>query len=403
MTTTTKLTFSPTAGSLPESQTLAITARAKRMKAEGIDVAPFAAGEPDFDTPDHIKEAGIQALRDGRTKYSAVPGIPALREAVAKKFQANGIADCTFDRTIVSSGAKGIIYFALQVLLNPGEEVIVPTPDWLSYPNMVQAAGGKTVLVDTKPEDGYIIDPDKIRAAVTPKSRALILNSPGNPTGAVQPDEVMAEIGRICAEHGILVISDEIYEHLVYAPATFKSFAEVAPDAADLTLLVNGVSKAYSMTGWRIGYGAGPKELIQRMTRIQSHATSGTPEFCQRAAIAALEGPTDFLAMLQDAFGKRREIMCDTLATVDGLACRKPDGAFYVFPDVSALLGKSYKGQKVDDVSTMAELIIEHARAAVVPGNVFDAPYAIRFSYACSEDDIRAGLERVVAFFGELE
>jgi len=399
---TTTLTFSPTAGALPESQTLAITARAKQMKAEGIDVAPFAAGEPDFDTPDHVKEAGIQAIREGRTKYSAVPGIPALREAVAAKFRANGLEDLTADRTIVSSGAKGIIFFALAVLLEDGDEVLTPAPDWLSYPKMVQAAGGKTVLVDTRPENDYVVDPDAVRAAVTPRTRAIILNSPGNPTGAVQPDEVMTEIGKIAAKHGLLVISDEIYEHLTYAPARFRSFADVAPDAADLTLLVNGVSKAYAMTGWRIGYGAGPKELIQRMTRLQSHATSGTPEFCQRAAIAALEGPTDEIATMRAAFEKRRDLMCDTLAGIEGMSCRKPDGAFYVFPDVSAVLGKSYRGTKVDDVSTLAELMIDHARAAVVPGNVFDAPYAIRFSYACSEDDIRAGLERVAVFFGEL-
>lgn len=401
--TSTTLSFSPFAGTLPESQTLAITARAKRMKAEGMDVAPFAAGEPDFDTPDHVKEAGIQAIRDGLTKYAPVPGILPLKEAVAEKFRANGLEGLTPDRTLVSGGAKGVLYFALQVLLREGDEVLLPTPAWLSYPKMVQAAGGRSVFVDTSPEDAYVIDPAKVRAAVTPRTRAIILNSPGNPTGAVQPEEVYAEIGRIAAEHGLLVISDEIYEYLTYAPARFRSFAAAAPEAADLTLLVNGVSKSYAMTGWRIGYGAGPKELIQRMTRLQSHATSGTPEICQRAALAALTGPTDALEAMSSVFASRRDVMCEELGVLDELRFRTPDGAFYVFPDVSAFLGRRFEGRVVETVGDLAELIITHARAAVIPGSVFEAPYAIRFSYACSEDDIRRGVRRVVEFLKALE
>ncbi len=397
------LPFSQYAGSLPESQTLAITARAKKMKAEGIDVAPFAAGEPDFDTPDHVKEAGLQAIRDGRTKYAPAAGIPPLREAVAEKFRANGLEGITPDRTLICAGAKGVLFQALQALLREGDEVLVPTPAWLSYPQMVHAVGGRTVYVDTGPADGYVIDPEKVRAAVTPRSRAIILNSPGNPTGAVQPDDVQAAIGRIAVEHDLVVISDEIYEHMVYAPATFTSFAAAAPEAADLTLLVNGVSKAYAMTGWRIGYGGGPKELIVRMARLQSHASSGTPEICQRAALAALTGPTDDLRRMQAAFILRRQVMYDELAKIDGLSCPLPDGAFYMLPDVSAFLGRRFEGQPVEDVSSLAELIIGHARAAVVPGNVFEAPYAIRFSYACSEDDIRAGVGRVAEFLRSLE
>jgi len=397
------LSFSPYAGSLPESQTLAITARAKAMKAQGVDVAPFAAGEPDFDTPEHVKAAGLKAIQDGRTKYAPAAGIPALREAVAEKFRANGLAGITPDRTLICAGAKGVLFQALEALLQEGDEVIVPTPAWLSYPQMIHAVGGKTVYVDTSPADGYVVDPEKIRAAVTPRSRAIILNSPGNPTGAIQPVDVQAAIGRIAVEHDLVVISDEIYEHMVYAPASFTSFAAAAPEAADLTLLVNGVSKAYAMTGWRIGYGGGPKDLMVRMARLQSHASSGTPEICQQAALAALTGPQDDLQTMQEAFTKRRQVMVDELSKIDGVSCPMPDGAFYVFPDVSAFLGRRFEGKPVEDVSALAELIIEQARAAVVPGNVFEAPYAIRFSYACSEDDIRAGVGRVAAFLGALE
>ena len=396
------LTFTPHAGDLPASTTLAITAKANQMRAEGIDVAPFAAGEPDFDTPAHVKEAGIQAIRDGRTKYAPAAGILPLREAVAKALRANGYEGLTADRTLVSTGAKGILYLALQVLVGEGDEVIIPTPDWLSYPYMVQAAGGTSVFVDTRPEDGYVIDPARIEAAVTPRTRAIILNSPGNPTGALQPDEVQAAIGRLAVKHGLTVISDEIYEHLVYAPARFRSFAALAPEAREHTLLVNGVSKAYAMTGWRIGYGGGPKDLVQRMTRLQSHATSGTPEICQRAALAALEGPQDDIARMTAIFAKRRRTMCDELSKVPGLGCHVPDGAFYVLPDISAYLGKSYQGRPVDSASTLAEMLIEHAHAAVVPGDVFHAPYAVRFSYACSEDHIHAGVGRVAEFLRQL-
>lgn len=397
------LSFSRYAGSLPESQTLAITARAKQMKADGIDVAPFAAGEPDFDTPKHVKEAGLTAIREGRTRYAPAAGIPALREAVAEKFCANGLRGCTPDRTLVCAGAKGVLFQALEALLQEGDEVLVPTPAWLSYPQMIHAVGGRTVFVRTDPASRYVIDPERVRAAVTPRTRAIILNSPGNPTGAVQPDEVQAAIGRIAVEHDLLVISDEIYEYMTYAPATFTSFAAAAPEAADLTLLVNGVSKAYAMTGWRIGYGGGPKDLMVRMARLQSHASSGTPEICQRAALAALTGPQDDLHRMQAAFAKRRQVICDELAKIDGVTCPLPDGAFYVFPDVSAFLGRRFEGKPIEDVSTLAELVLVHARAAIVPGSVFEAPYALRFSYACSEADIREGVGRVADFLGSLE
>ncbi len=396
------LSFTQAAGALPASETLAITARANQMRARGIDVAPFAAGEPDFDTPVHVKEAAIRAIRDGRTKYAPAAGIQKLREAVAEHFRGNGLGDASAERTLVSTGAKGVLFLALQVLVGDGDEVLIPTPAWLSYPKMVQAAGGRSVFVETSSEDAYVIDPDRIRAALTPRTRAIILNSPGNPTGALQPDSVQAEIGRIAAERGIMVISDEIYEHLVYEPARFRSFAACAPEAKDVTLLVNGPSKAYAMTGWRIGYGGGPQELIQRMTRLQSHASSGTPEFCQIATLAALEGPKDDLERMRAIFQMRRQVMYDCLCGIEGLTCRMPDGAFYMLPDAAPFLGRRSGDQTIDSVATLAELLIEHAHAAVVPGSVFEAPMTIRFSYACAEDDIRKGTARVADFLGSL-
>jgi len=394
--------FSPFAGGLAESQTLAITATAKRMRAEGIDVAPFAAGEPDFDTPAYVKEAGIKAIRDGRTKYGPAAGLADLREAVATNLVATGFTGLTADRTVICAGAKGALYFGLAVLLEPGDEVLVPTPCWLSYAKMVQAAAGRCVYVETRPEDGYVIDPDALRAAITPRTKVLILNSPGNPTGAVQPDDVQAEIGRIAVEHDIAVITDEIYEHMTYAPARFRSFVELAPEAHDRTLVVNGVSKAFAMTGWRIGWGAGPKSWVQRMIRLQSHALSGPPDINQLAALAALNGPTDELDAMRARFLERRGVICAALNEIPDVHCPVPDGAFYVFPDMSAYLEASFEGAPIGTATKLASLMLEHAHAAVVPGDVFEAPYAIRFSYACSQDDIRRGIARVSDFLASL-
>lgn len=394
--------FSHYAGSLPESQTLAITAAAKRLKAQGVEVAPFGAGEPDFDTPDHVKAAAADAIAAGRTKYGPAAGIGPLREAVAEHFDALGYRGVTADRTVISAGAKGVLHLALMVLLREDDEVLVPTPCWLSYGNMIQAASGRPIWVETRPEDGFAIDPDRVRAAITDRTRAIILNSPGNPTGAVQSDEVQAELGRIAVEHDLFVISDEIYEHLVYEPARFKSFAELAPDAHDHTLIVNGVSKAYAMTGWRIGYAAGPAEWIQRMIRLQSHALSGPCEINQVAALAALTGPQVLVEERRLAFLRRRDAIVAALRTIDGWTVNVPEGAFYVLPDVSAHLGKRFGDQPIDDTTALATLLLQEAHAAVVPGGVFEAPYALRFSYACSTDDIERGIERIRGVLAQL-
>jgi aspartate aminotransferase len=390
------------AGNVKESATMRLVGRARAMRAAGADVAPFGAGEPDFDTPDHVKEAGIAAIREGFTKYTPAAGIPELREAVAAKFRADGFEGVGPERTIVGIGAKSVLFDAIQVLCEEGDEVVLFAPYWLSYPEMVRATGASCVVVETSPADGFRIDPDRLAAAITPRTKAIVLNSPGNPTGAVQPDDVQRAIGLLAAKHGIAVVSDEIYEHLAYAPARFRSFAAICPEAAGVTLLVNGVSKAYSMTGWRIGFGAGSKDLVDRMIRLQGHSTSGPPGLCQRAALAALTGPTDGLEAMRRAFQRRRERMITALCALPGVSCPTPDGAFYALADVRALFGRRHAGGVVADAPTLAEALLEHAQAAVVPGDAFGAPYAVRFSYACSEDSIRRGMERIASFVGSL-
>src|SRR5262245_14762120 len=296
--------FARHAGDLHESATMRLISLAKQLKEAGQHVVSFGAGEPDFDTPAHVKEAGIRALREGFTKYTPPAGIPDLRTAVAEKFRRDGLEGTTAEQTIVGVGAKSVLFDSIQVLCEEGDEVVVPAPYWVSYPEMVRATGAKCVFVETTPKERYVIDPERLAKAVTPKTKAILLNSPGNPTGTVQPDEVQREIGLLAARRGVFVISDEIYEHLAYAPAKFTSFARLCPEAKDVTLLVNGVSKAYSMTGWRIGFGGGPRELIDRMVRLQGHATSGPPGFCQKAALAALTGPMEPIREMHDAFDR---------------------------------------------------------------------------------------------------
>ena len=379
-----------------------LVGRAKQMRDAGEDVVSFGAGEPDFATPDHVKEAGIRAIREGFTKYTAPAGIPELRAAVAAKFRADGLVATTPERTIVGIGAKSVLFDAITVLCEEGDEVVLVAPYWLSYPEMVRSTGAKAVIVESSCEDGYRIDPARVAKALSPRTKAIVLNSPGNPTGTVQPDDVQREIGLLAAKRGIFVISDEIYEHLAYAPARFSSFAKLCPEAADLTMLVNGVSKAYSMTGWRIGYGAGPKDMIDAMVKLQGHATSGPPGICQKAALAALTGPLDAVRAMREAFDRRRRLMVDTLCKLPGIHCPAPDGAFYALPDISALLGRAVDGVVLRDAPAFAEALLDREKVAVVPGDPFGAPHAVRLSYACGEAEITKGMERLKRFVGAL-
>jgi len=390
------------AGNLHESATMRLITRAKQLKAAGEDIVSFGAGEPDFDTPDHVKEAAIRAIREGFTKYTAVAGIPELRDAVARKFREDGLDGCRPEHTIVGVGAKSVLFDAIQVLCQEGDEVVVFAPYWLSYPEMVRATGATTVVVETDAAANYVIDPARFAAALSPRTRVVILNSPGNPTGTVQPDAVQREIGRLAAARGIVVISDEIYEHLAYAPARFSSFARLCPEARDVTLLVNGTSKAYSMTGWRIGYAGGPPEIVERMITLQGHSTSGPPGICQRAALAALTGPLEPIQAMRAAFDRRRRLMVDALRRIPGIECPIPDGAFYALPGVGAFLGRSFEGRLLAAPADVCEVLLEHAKVAVVAGEPFGAPTSIRLSYACSDDSIVKGMSRLDSFFRAL-
>jgi aspartate aminotransferase len=380
-----------------------IIGRAKKMRQAGEDVVAFGAGEPDFDTPEHVKEAGIRAIREGFTKYTPPEGIPELRAAVAEKFRKDGLENVRPETTMVGVGAKSLLYDAIQVLCEEGDEVVLIAPYWLSYPEMVRSTGARPVVVETEPKDGYVVDTDRLAAAVNAKTKAIVLNSPGNPTGTVQPDDVQRRIGEIAMKHGAYVISDEIYEHLAYAPARFASFARLCPQARDLTLLVNGTAKAYSMTGWRIGYAAGPSELIDRMIRLQGHETSGPPGFCQKAALAALTGPIEPVLAMRDAFDRRRKAMVDALCKIPGIECPTPEGAFYALPGVKTQFGKRCDGKAIPDAPALAEALLEREKVAVVPGDAFGAPYAIRLSYACSEEDVRRGVQRIERFLKSLK
>lgn len=399
--------FARNAGNLEESATMRLLGRAKQMKMAGETVISFGAGEPDFDTPDHVKEAAIRAIREGFTKYTPPAGIPELRAAAAEKFRRDGLDGVTPDRVMVGIGAKSLLFDAITVLCEEEDEVIVPAPYWLSYPEMIRSTGAKCVLVTTSPKDRYVIDPDRIAAAITARTKAIILNSPGNPTGTVQPDDVQRAIGLLAAKHGIFVLSDEIYEHMAYPPARFASFARVCPEAKDVTLLVNGTSKAWSMTGWRVGFAAGPKDLVEKMVTLQGHETSGPPGICQRAALAALTGPLEPVLAMRDAFDRRRRVMVDALCRIKDVECPSPDGAFYCLPDVSRLFGRRLSGGGNDgtvmkDAPTLANALLDRLKIATVPGDAFGAPYALRLSYACSEADITKGVRLLSDFLGSL-
>ncbi|MHC4341336.1 MAG: pyridoxal phosphate-dependent aminotransferase [Planctomycetota bacterium] len=378
------------AGSLSESVTLAINAKAKAIMATGERVIRFGVGEPDFDTPLHIREAAAKALEGGQVAgYTPVPGTPRLRAAIAKAFTESGIPTEPTD-VIASCGAKHSLFNALSVLLDDGDELIVPAPYWVSYPSMAQANGAETVIVDTRPE-GCILTPERLRAALTPRSRVLLFVSPNNPTGVTHTREQIAAVGAVLRDYpDVTVVSDEIYEHLVYGDTKFVGFAEACPDLADRIVTVRGVSKSFAMTGWRIGYATGPREVISAMIRYQSHTTSNPTAIAQEASIAALSGPMDAVQKMRAAFDKRRKLMVELLSSIEGIVLYPPNGAFYCFPDISALLNERTGKTPLE----FADGLLEKERVVTVPGEAFGAPSNLRLSYACSEEDIKEGMRR---------
>ena len=380
---------------ISESATLAISARAKELKAQGKDVVAFGAGEPDFNTPDHICQAAVDAIWDGATKYTPVSGTPELKGAIVAKFIRDNALEYKPSQVLVSCGAKHSLFNIIAALCDEGEEVILPAPYWVSYPEQIRAAGATVVTVEAGAEAGFRITPDQLRTAITGRTKALILNSPSNPTGAVYTESELKAIAEVCVEKGVFVISDEIYEDLVYGGSKHKSIASLGPAIKDLTVVVNGVSKAYAMTGWRIGYAAGPEELIAAAGRLQSHSTSGACSISQKAAVAALNGPAEAVQKMVAEFAGRRDLICGLLEDIDGVKLARPDGAFYAFPDVSAFFGASIGGRKIEGSMDFAAACLEEASVALVPGEPFGAPECVRLSYATSRENIEKGVGRL--------
>jgi aspartate aminotransferase len=387
--------LSDRARNLKPSPTLAITAKAKSMQSQGIQVISFGAGEPDFDTPENIKRAAIKAIEEGFTKYTAVGGIDELKDAVIQKFQRdNGL---TFKRSqiLISCGGKHAFYNLAQAIFNHGDEVIVPAPYWVSYPPMVELAGGKPVILETREENGFRLRPEDIESAITSRTKALVLNSPSNPTGAAYGKEDLEKIAEIVLSKKILVISDEIYEKIVYDRFPFRSIASVGDEIKTRCIIVHGVAKTYAMTGWRIGYTAGPEEIISAMNNIQSQSTSNPTSIAQKASVEALAGPQDVLEKMLAAFSERRDYIVKRLNAMRGVSCFKPIGAFYVFPNFSSYYGKTFNGRKVSNSTELTDFLLNEARVAVVPGVEFGADPFVRLSFATSMDNIREGLDRI--------
>ncbi len=383
------------AQAVPPSATMAVTGKAKEMKAAGIDVVSYGAGEPDFDTPEFIKKAAIEAMNGGKTKYTATPGIIELRKAICAKLKRDNGLDYTPDQVVVNIGAKHSVYESMQAVIDPGDEVILPTPYWVTYPETVKLAGGKPVIVETKRSNGYKIQPDELKSAITDKTALFLLNSPNNPGGfSYTPDELKA-LAKVLEGTDVIVTSDEIYEKLIYGDTKFISFASISEDAYNRTLTINGFSKAFAMTGWRLGYTAGPVEAIKAMGKLQSHMTQNPVAFAQYAAIAALEQGDEAVEQMRVQFEKRGKLMAERLNSIDGVTCDLPTGAFYCFPDVSAHFGKNIGGADIGDSMDFAKALLEQAEVAVVPGSAFGCPNNIRLSFACSEEQINKGLDRL--------
>ncbi|GAX89534.1 pyridoxal phosphate-dependent aminotransferase [Effusibacillus lacus] len=381
------------------SPTLAIDAKTKELVAQGVDIINLSVGEPDFGTPEPAAQAAIEAIKQGFTKYTAVPGINDLRKAIAKKLKDENGLDYEMDDIIVSNGAKHSLYNAFMAILNPGDEVILPAPYWVSYPEMIRLAEGEPVVIATDESTGFKITPEMLKQAITPKTKALLLNSPSNPTGAVYSPEDLKALAEVMEQHEFYVISDEIYEKMVYGVEQM-SIASVSEAMKKRTILVNGFSKAFAMTGWRVGYIAADRAIVKAMTSFQSQTTSNPASISQKAALKALDA---FDPNVIEAFRKRLDYVMKRLEEMPLIKCIRPQGAFYVFPNVADIIGKSYKGTKIDSANTFATLLLEKANIALVPGEGFGAPNNIRISYAVSDENLAKAMDRLEGFLKEVE
>ena len=388
---------------ISESATLAVDAKAKALKAAGRPVIGFGAGEPDFPTPEYIVEAAVAACREPRFhKYTPAGGLPELRSAIAEKTRRDSGYAVEASQVLVTNGGKQAVYEAFAALLDPGDEVLVPTPYWTTYPESIKLAGGVPVDVVADESTGYRVGVEQLEAARTDRTKVLLFVSPSNPTGAVYSRDEIEAIGRWAAEHGLWVVTDEIYEHLVYGGAEFHSLPVVVPELADRTLVLNGVAKTYAMTGWRVGWLIGPQDVVKAATNLQSHATSNVANVSQAAALAAVTGDLTAVAEMRKAFDRRRQTMVRMLNEIPGVVCPEPEGAFYVYPSVKALLGKELRGKRPQTSVELASLILEEAEVALVPGEAFGTPGYFRLSYALGDDDLVEGVSRVAKLLAEV-
>jgi aspartate aminotransferase len=387
------------------SPTIAVTSKARELKAAGRDVIGLGAGEPDFDTPENIKEAAIAAIRRGETKYTAVEGIPELREAIARKFKRENNLDYKPSQTFVSPGGKSVLFNALLATINPGDEVIVPAPYWVSYPDIVLLGGGKPVIVECALEDGFRLTPEALEKAITPKTKWLIFNQPSNPTGACYSEQQLKALTDVLMKHPhVWVLTDDMYEHLVYGGFKFRTVAEVEPGLYERTLTMNGVSKAYAMTGWRIGYCAGPELLIKAMAKLQSQSATNASSISQWASVEALNGTQDFIPGFQKLFEGRRDLVVSMLNQASGVECPKPEGAFYVYPSIKKLIGKkTEKGNVIATDEDFAGALLESEGVAVVHGAAFGLSPFFRISYATSNDVLEEACRRIQRFTASLK
>lgn len=383
------------AKSLKPSPTLAINTKAKSLQAQGIHVISFGAGEPDFDTPQNIKKAAVKAIEQGFTKYTPVGGIDELKDAIIKKFQRDNNLTYKRSEVLVSCGGKHSFYNLAQAIFDQGDEVIIPAPFWVSYPPMVALTGATPIIVETKEEKGFKLMLEDLKKAITPKTKALILNSPSNPTGSAYKKEELEKIAGLAISRNFFIISDEIYEKIVYDHFRFVSIASLGEEIKKKTIIVHGVAKTYAMTGWRIGYTAGPEEIIAAMSNIQSQSTSNPTSISQKASVEALIGPQDEVKKMVSAFEERRSYIVNRLNEIPDVHCFKPTGAFYVFPNFSSYYGRSYQGKKISNSTELAGFFLDVARVAVVPGVEFGADAFERLSYATSMEDIKEGLKRI--------
>lgn len=395
--------LSKKAGNISPSITLAITAKANELKKQGVDVVSFGAGEPDFNTPENIINAAIKAMKDGKTKYTPAGGILELKETICQKFKKDNNLDYKPNQITVSTGAKQCLANAFMAILNPGDEVLIPIPYWVSYPELVKLADGVPVFVETKKENNYKYTVEDLEKAVTDKTKAILINSPNNPTGTIYNEDELLKIADFAKKYNLLIISDEIYEKLIYDDEKHVSIASLNEDAYSRTLVINGVSKTYAMTGWRLGYVAASEEITKIMTSIQSHMTSNVNTITQYATIEALNGPVEDLNNMVAEFARRRNFMIDKLNKINGVSIIKPSGAFYIMVNVSDYFNTEFKGQKIESSLDFAKVLLDEEKVAVIPGAGFGLDDYIRLSYATSMDIIEKGIDRISTFLSKIK